>query len=60
MNTRSVAELVICLIVALSRKLGDIYTKMHNGIWNKKALKADEKFISEKEEIKPSENQVNQ
>lgn len=34
-NTRSVAELVICLIVALSRKLGDINTKMHNGIWNK-------------------------
>ena len=28
--------------------------------WNKKALEADEKFISEKEEIKPSENQVNQ
>ena len=29
-------------------------------VWNKKALKDDEKFISEQQKIEPSETQVNQ
>ncbi|MCB0356419.1 MAG: phosphoglycerate dehydrogenase [Bdellovibrionales bacterium] len=36
-NTRSVAELVICELVALSRKLGDINMMAHNGKWLKSA-----------------------
>ena len=35
MNTRSVAELTISEIIALSRKLGDKNNELHNGIWNK-------------------------
>lgn len=35
MNTRSVSELVICLIIGLSRKLGDQNCNMHRGIWKK-------------------------
>lgn len=37
MNTRSVAELVISLVIGLSRKLGDTNINMHNGIWTKSA-----------------------
>lgn len=36
-NTRSVAELVIAEIVALSRQLGDRNLKAHQGIWMKSA-----------------------
>lgn len=41
-NTRSVAELVIAEMVALSRKLGDINTLAHKGEWRKSALGAHE------------------
>ncbi|KAH6574410.1 hypothetical protein BASA60_005580 [Batrachochytrium salamandrivorans] len=34
-NSRSVAEMAIAEIIALSRQLGDRNTEMHNGIWNK-------------------------
>ncbi|KAG7818355.1 hypothetical protein KL919_002915 [Ogataea angusta] len=34
-NSRSVAELVICEIIALSRQLGDRSMELHNGVWNK-------------------------
>uniref|UniRef100_A0A7S0ZAC9 phosphoglycerate dehydrogenase n=1 Tax=Timspurckia oligopyrenoides TaxID=708627 RepID=A0A7S0ZAC9_9RHOD len=37
-NTRSVAELVIAEIIALSRRLSDTSAAMHQGIWNKSAL----------------------
>ena len=36
-NSRSVAELIICQIISLSRCLGDRNKEMHNGIWNKTA-----------------------
>lgn len=36
-NTRSVAELVISEIVALSRELGDRVQEMHQGVWRKTA-----------------------
>ena len=36
-NSRSVAELIIGLIVSLSRKLGDTNSKMHQGVWLKTA-----------------------
>lgn len=36
-NTRSVAELVLSEIVALSRQLGDRSMEMHQGIWKKLA-----------------------
>jgi len=36
-NTRSVAELVICEIVALSRGLADRSKEMHEGTWSKSA-----------------------
>ena len=36
-NTRSVAELVMTEIVALSRELGDRIQEMHQGIWRKTA-----------------------
>jgi D-3-phosphoglycerate dehydrogenase len=36
-NTRSVAELVLCEVIALSRKLTDQTTGMHVGRWNKSA-----------------------
>lgn len=38
-NSRSVAELTIAEIVALSRQLGDRNTEMHQGIWNKKSAR---------------------
>ncbi|CAG8603940.1 1202_t:CDS:2, partial [Diversispora eburnea] len=34
-NSRSVAELVISEIIALSRQLGDRNTELHSGIWHK-------------------------
>ncbi|MBI5497775.1 MAG: phosphoglycerate dehydrogenase [Deltaproteobacteria bacterium] len=34
-NTRSVAELVIAEIVALSRQLGDRSSELHRGVWKK-------------------------
>ena len=34
-NSRSVAELVLCEVVALSRQLGDRSNEMHRGTWNK-------------------------
>ncbi len=36
-NTRSVAELVLCEVVALSRNLFDMSSKVHKGQWNKSA-----------------------
>ncbi len=36
-NTRAVAELVLCEIIALSRKLFHVSTLLHQGIWEKKA-----------------------
>jgi D-3-phosphoglycerate dehydrogenase len=36
-NTRSVAELVLCEIIALSRQLGDRSQNAHKGIWQKSA-----------------------
>ena len=36
-NTRSVAELVLAEIIALSRQLGDRSSKAHQGVWTKSA-----------------------
>lgn len=36
-NTRSVAELVLCEMIALSRKLFYLSDKTHKGVWNKSA-----------------------
>ncbi len=41
-NTRSVAELVIAEMIALSRQLGDVNTKAHQGHWIKSATGAYE------------------
>lgn len=41
-STRSVAELTIACIIALSRKLGDQNTQMHQGRWEKSASGAIE------------------
>ncbi|HYQ18629.1 MAG TPA: phosphoglycerate dehydrogenase, partial [Polyangiaceae bacterium] len=41
-NTRSVAELIISEIVALSRKLTDRSREVHTGIWNKSAVGCNE------------------
>jgi len=41
-NTRSVAELVISLMVSLSRKIFDRSKKAHEGIWDKSALGSKE------------------
>ncbi|KAG9786084.1 D-3-phosphoglycerate dehydrogenase 2 [Exophiala dermatitidis] len=38
-NSRSVAELVICEIIALARQLGDRSNEMHRGTWNKVSAK---------------------
>lgn len=38
-NSRSVAELVICEIIALARQLGDRSNELHNGTWNKVSSK---------------------
>ena len=42
MNTRSVAELVISEIIALSRMLGDKNNEMHRGTWNKSHVGCNE------------------
>ena len=34
-NTRSVAELIIAMVVCLSRKLFDRSSEIHRGVWNK-------------------------
>lgn len=34
-NSRSVAELLICEIIALARQIGDRSMELHNGTWNK-------------------------
>ncbi len=34
-NSRSVAELIICEIIALARQLGDRSNELHQGTWNK-------------------------
>ena len=41
-NTRSVAELVLCEMVALSRRLTDRCQQMHKGVWLKSATGANE------------------
>ena len=41
-NTRSVAELMISHIVALSRQIGDRNMKAHSGVWDKSAVGANE------------------
>lgn len=41
-NTRSVAELMIAEIIALSRKLADRSKEVHAGIWNKSAEGSNE------------------
>jgi D-3-phosphoglycerate dehydrogenase len=41
-NTRSVAELVLCEMIALSRRLADRTMQMHKGIWEKSAAGANE------------------
>ena len=41
-NTRSVAELVICEMIALARQLGDRSMKAHQGEWLKSAVGAHE------------------
>jgi D-3-phosphoglycerate dehydrogenase len=41
-NTRSVAELVICELIALSRRLTDRSQQMHKGVWQKSAAGANE------------------
>lgn len=41
-NTRSVAELVLCEMIALSRHLTDRTTQMHKGQWQKSADGANE------------------
>lgn len=38
-NSRSVAELVICEIIALARQLGDRNNELHQGTWNKVSAK---------------------
>ncbi len=38
-NSRSVAELVICEIIALARQLGDRSNELHRGTWNKVSAK---------------------
>jgi len=41
-NTRSVAELVLAEMIALSRRLGDRAMQMHRGLWQKTAEGANE------------------
>lgn len=41
-NTRSVAELVLCEMIALSRRLTDRSAQMHRGVWQKSADGANE------------------
>jgi len=37
-NTRSVAELIICELIALSRQVSERSSKAHQGIWSKSAV----------------------
>jgi D-3-phosphoglycerate dehydrogenase len=41
-NTRSVAELIVCEIIALSRQLGDRSSEVHAGKWRKVATNCHE------------------
>jgi D-3-phosphoglycerate dehydrogenase / 2-oxoglutarate reductase len=41
-NTRSVAELVVCEMIALSRRLADRSAQMHKGVWTKSASGSNE------------------
>lgn len=41
-NTRSVAELIICELIALSRQLGERSMRAHEGVWMKSAVGARE------------------
>ena len=41
-NTRSVVELAIAEIIAMSRRLGDKTTQMHQGVWDKSAVGSHE------------------
>ncbi|KAJ3161907.1 hypothetical protein HDU88_007138 [Geranomyces variabilis] len=41
-NSRSVAELMICEIIALSRQLGDRVKEMHAGNWQKTSTRCNE------------------
>lgn len=41
-NTRSVAELIICEVIALSRQLGDRSQEVHAGVWKKVATNCHE------------------
>ncbi|KND04094.1 uncharacterized protein SPPG_01536 [Spizellomyces punctatus DAOM BR117] len=41
-NSRSVAELMIAEIIALSRQLGDRNKELHNGVWNKTSKNCNE------------------
>lgn len=36
-NSRSVAELIIAMVINLARRIGDTNSNMHNNIWNKTA-----------------------
>ncbi|KAH3674450.1 hypothetical protein WICMUC_003287 [Wickerhamomyces mucosus] len=38
-NSRSVAELIICEVIALARQLGDRSIELHTGTWNKVSAK---------------------
>jgi D-3-phosphoglycerate dehydrogenase len=37
-NSRSVAEMMIAQIIALSRQMGDRNSELHKGFWNKVSL----------------------
>ncbi len=41
-NTRSVAELIVCEVIALSRQLGDRSQEVHAGVWKKVATNCHE------------------
>ncbi|MCB0342093.1 MAG: phosphoglycerate dehydrogenase [Pseudobdellovibrionaceae bacterium] len=41
-NTRSVAELMVCEMIALARQLGDRNMNAHKGVWQKSAVGANE------------------
>jgi D-3-phosphoglycerate dehydrogenase len=41
-NSRSVAELILAEIICLSRRLGDVNTGMHKGVWDKNAKNCHE------------------
>jgi len=41
-NTRSVAELIVSMIIALARRLGDKNRELHDGVWDKSAVNCHE------------------